>query len=119
MVRRTLDIKTTSRRILTRFSFWGLAHVYSPPALPQNRLPQASWCSKPGHSCCRQLEIFSDPPAPTLLFPPRPHPERSSVTAAELPFLLYIAHAQPAASLLRCGLRALHHHQLLPAIAAA
>jgi hypothetical protein len=37
-------------------------------ALPRNRLPHASCCSKRGHSCGRKLEIFSDTPARPPLF---------------------------------------------------
>ena len=46
-------------------------------------------------------------------------PQCSAVTATALPFMLYVAYAQPASSILWRGLLALHHNQLLPAMAAA
>jgi len=41
------------------FRQWGLAQVYFPHALPQNRLPQASWFLKHGHSCRSHQEFKS------------------------------------------------------------
>jgi hypothetical protein len=68
---------------------------------------------------CRQVEIVSGTPSNSYVFHPPSNPERSSVTAKVQLLLVYLRHAQAVASLLRCRLCALYHHQLLPAIAAA
>ncbi len=48
-----------------------------------------------------------------------PRSQCSFVTAKAPPSVLYLAYAQPPASLLRRGILPLHHHELLPAASAA
>ncbi len=73
----------------------------------------ASTATKLGCPTLRGVRSVGTPAA----FPPGLYPRCSAVTATALAFMLYVAHAQPAPSILWCGLLALHHDQLLPAMA--
>ncbi len=87
----------------------GLAQTCPPRALPRTRLPHASRGSKRGHDAADSREIFPEAQALPQLFPPASIAKCSAVTGTASHSCYYVAHAQPAPSILRCGLLGLHH----------